>query len=394
MPRFHVASEEEILQGKVTDVYFLRAKEILKKKKIHRRVKAEFVVKKFPEGWPYGVLAGIEEASRLLSDLPVTVRAMPEGTLFGEWEPVMDIGGDYLDFMEYETALLGFLCQASGIATKASRFRKLAEERLLLSFGSRRVHPALAPMVERSAYLGGCDGVSSVKGASFIGIEPTGTMPHALILLLGSSEKAIRAFHQILDKKIKRVALIDTLADEKFEALEVAKALGKNLYGVRLDTPASRRGNFAEILKEVRWELDLRGYSHVKLIVSGGLDEENIPKLNPFADGYGVGTSISCAASVDFAMDIVEIEGKPLAKRGKSSGAKQVLRCQKCYHSLVVPTNKRPPKRCPCGGAQKGLLEKVVEKRKVRPLPHITQIRKYVLTQLSHYPLTEWKESR
>ncbi|MFH1858546.1 MAG: nicotinate phosphoribosyltransferase, partial [Candidatus Omnitrophota bacterium] len=177
----HLAKEQEILQGKVTDVYFIRAKEILRKKKIHRHVKAEFTVKKFPQNWGYGVLAGLEEALALLRRLPVTVWAMPEGTFFRAGEPVMVIGGDYLDFIEYETALLGLLCQASGIATKASRFRKLAEDRVVMSFGSRRVHPVLAPMVERSAYLGGCDGVSSVKGASRIGLQPVGTMPHSLV---------------------------------------------------------------------------------------------------------------------------------------------------------------------------------------------------------------------
>lgn len=391
---FHIAKEEEILKGKVTDVYFVRTKQILKRKKIHRRVKAEFVVKKFPHHWPYGVFAGVEEVRQLLSRLPVTVWAMPEGTLFRVGEPVLVIEGDYLDFLEFETALLGFLCQASGIATKASRLRKLARDRILLSFGSRRVHPTLAPMVERSAYLGGCDGVSSVKGASSIGIDPTGTMPHSLILLLGSSEEAIRAFHDTIDKKVKRICLVDTLSDEKFEAVRAAEVLGKDLFGVRLDTPSSRRGDFIEILKEVRWELDVRGHSHVKILVSGGLDEEDIPRLNPSVYGYGVGTSISCASSVDFAMDIVEIEGKPFAKRGKLSGFKAVLRCQKCFVSQVVPhQNASRFLRCPCGGKREELLEKLLEKRKkVRALPDVQKIRRYVLEQLPHFPLSSSDE--
>ena len=94
------------------------------------------------------------------------------------------------------------------------------------------------------------------------------------------------------------------------------------LYAVRLDTPASRRGNFYRIFEEVRWELDLRGFKHVKLFASGGLDEKEVMELKPLVDAFGVGTCISNAPVVDFAMDIMEIEGNPLAKRGKLSGAK------------------------------------------------------------------------
>ena len=87
----------------------------------------------------------------------------------------------------------------------------------------------------------------------------------------------------------------------------------------------------AKILDEVRWELDLRGFEDVKLIVSGGLDEGDIAELNPHCDGYGVGTAISNAKTIDLALDIVEIEGKPFTKRGKKSGRKQVLRCETCF---------------------------------------------------------------
>ena len=129
-----------------------------------------------------------------------------------------------------------------------------------------------------------------------------------------------------IDPKVRRVALIDTLQDEKFEAIRVAEALGKDLYAVRLDTPSSRRGDFFRILEEVRWELDIRGFEHVKILASGGIDEYEILKLNPLVDGYGVGTSIANAPVLSFALDIMEIEGRPMAKRGKRSGAKQVWR--------------------------------------------------------------------
>src|SRR5690606_28789475 len=142
---------------------------------------------------------------------------------------------------------------------------------------------------------------------------------------------------------VARIALIDTFQDEKFEALRVAEALGDRLWGVRLDTPGSRRGDFYRILEEVRWELDLRGFEHVKLIVSGGLDEDEVVRLRDLVDAFGVGTSISAAKPVDFAMDIVEIDGEPLAKRGKMSGAKEVWRCPATGAGRVLPLSFPPP---------------------------------------------------
>ena len=125
------------------------------------------------------------------------------------------------------------------------------------------MHPALAPMIDRSAYIGGCDGVSVVESAKFLGEKPVGTIPHALILVVGDPVKAFMMFDEVVDKDVRRIALVDTFGDEKFEALNAAEALGESLFAVRLDTPSSRRGNFRRIIEEVRWELDLRGYQEV-----------------------------------------------------------------------------------------------------------------------------------
>ncbi|MBI3009301.1 MAG: nicotinate phosphoribosyltransferase, partial [Candidatus Omnitrophica bacterium] len=226
---FHIATEQDIINGKVTDVYFVRTRQILEAEKVNKTVKAEFIVKEFPHGRKWGVLTGIDDACNLLKGKPLNVRGMKEGTIFREYEAVMTIEGKYLDFGIYETALLGLLCQSSGIATKAARCKKSAGERAVISFGSRRMHPALAPMIERNAFLGGCDGVSVVESAEDLGIEPTWTIPHALVLLMGDTVRAIQAFHKVIDKKVKRVALIDTFEDEKFGALNAAGALGKDL---------------------------------------------------------------------------------------------------------------------------------------------------------------------
>lgn len=379
---FHTAKDADIKKGMITDVYFARTAEILQKKGINKWTKAEIILKSFPRGWKWGVLAGIEEAATLLQGLPIHVEAMDEGTIFDINQPIMVLEGRYLDYAVYETALLGVLCQASGIATKAARCKKAAGGKMVISFGARRMHPAIAPMIERNAFIGGCDGVAVIKSAELIEEDPMGTMPHALILIMGDCVEATKAFHEVIDKKVKRVALVDTFFDEKEEAVRVAEALGKDLFAVRLDTPASRRGNFLEILKEVRWELDYRGYQHVKLFVSGGIDEEEILRLNPVVDAYGVGTSISNAPVMDFALDVVEIEEKPIAKRGKMSGAKKVLRCQSCRGSVILPLGA-PEVSCPCGGNYESLLKPLIKDGIiVRELPKVQTIRSKVLQEL------------
>jgi nicotinate phosphoribosyltransferase len=379
----HTASDAEIRGGRVFDVYFARTVEILRAKGVSKRVKAEIRLKSFPQpDWTFGVLAGIEEAAVLLEGQPVDVWAMDEGTIFAPSEPVLVIEGPYTEWAKYETALLGVLCQASGIATKAARCKRAAGDRPVISFGARRMHPALAPMIERNAFIGGCDGVAVSKAAELIDADPMGTIPHALVLVLGDTVEALRAFHEVVDPKVRRVALIDTLQDEKFEAIRVAEALGKDLYAVRLDTPSSRRGDFYQILDEVRWELDLRGFEHVKIMASGGIDEYEILRLNPLVDGYGVGTAIANAPVLSFALDIVEIEGRPVAKRGKHSGAKQVWRHPGLPKHTVLPAGKPAPIG-PDGRPAEPLLRPLVAGgRVVRDLPPPRAIRDSVLEQM------------
>ena len=390
---FHIASEPDIKAGQVSDVYFARTVQILRARGLTKRVKAEIRLKSFPQAdWSFGVLAGIEEAAGLLEGLPVDVWAMDEGTLFGPHQPVLVIEGTYVEWAEYETALLGLLCQASGIATKAARCKRAAGERQVISFGARRMHPALAPMIERNAFIGGCDGVAVTKSAELIDADPTGTIPHSLVLLFGDTVQALAAFNEVVDQKVRRVALIDTLQDEKFEAIRVAEALGKDLYAVRLDTPSSRRGDFFQILSEVRWELDIRGFEHVKILASGGIDEYEILKLNSLVDGYGVGTSIANAPVLSFALDIMEIEGRPMAKRGKRSGAKQVWRVPGTIDNIVLAAGKPAPVG-PDGRPAESLLKPLVVGGKiVRDLPPPRTLREYVLEQMAGIDIAAARE--
>jgi len=386
---FHIFSEEKIKKAAITDVYFERTIKIIREKNLDKVVAAEIRAKELPSDYKWAVLAGMEEALTLLEGLPVKVWAMPEGTLFHKMEPVLLIEGKYSDFAAYETCLLGFLCQASGIATRAARCKVLSEGKPVYHFGARRMHPGVTLMIDRASYIGGCEGVAVGESAKFLEEEPIGTIPHSLVLLAGDTLRSIKLFHQVIEPEVKRVALVDTLGDEKIETLRVAKEFGKDLFAVRIDTPASRRGNIFEMLKEIRWELDLRGYEHVKLFVSGGLNERKIHELNKVADAFGVGTWISNAPVVDFALDIVEIDGEPVAKKGKHSGKKQVWKCLSCGSTKVLPWNERLS-TCECGGETKPLLELMIDEGKIKePFPSSKKIREFVLHQLEKIDVSE-----
>lgn len=394
MRRFQIATEEEIKKGETTDVYFVRTNEILQKEGLtEQRVVAEVTTGSLPRDWDWAVLAGVEEAVHLMEGISVDVESLPEGSIFrpkdhrGTRLPVMTLEGRYLDFSLYETPLLGLLCQASGMATMAARVRKGAgKDSTILSFGIRRAHPVLAPMIDRACYLGGFDAVSSIIGARLLDLQPTGTMPHSLIVSIGDQVKAWKSFNKYMPKDVPRIALVDTYYDEKTESIMAAEALGKDLYGVRLDTPGSRRGDFAEIIREVRWELDARGFDKVKIFVSGGLDEHSVGRYaRAGADGFGVGSAVSSAPAVDFAMDIVEIEGRPVAKRGKLSWKKQVWRCKECLSTRVTRRSVNDHPDCPEGHGKMVLLSKeFLEKgRLIGPhLPKPIEIRESVLGQL------------
>ncbi|HMC36775.1 MAG TPA: nicotinate phosphoribosyltransferase, partial [Actinomycetota bacterium] len=139
---FNVASPDDIRNGRVTDVYFLRGEEVLKHEGADPRVVAEIRTTALPRDWRWGVLAGLDEALSLLDGHSLDVESLPEGSIFYVEEPVMVVSGRYLDFGVLETALLGLLCQASGIATMAARCRLAARDRPVFSFGARRMHPA------------------------------------------------------------------------------------------------------------------------------------------------------------------------------------------------------------------------------------------------------------
>ncbi len=314
--RLFSANNDEIKYGWTTDIYFIKTREILRDLGLDRTpVTAEVFAGKA------GMLAGVPEVKNLLKHTGAAVWALPEGELFGEKEVIMRIEGPYDDFGIYETALLGILASSSGWATAARKCVEAACGKRVICFGARHVHPAVAPVMERAAVVGGADGNSCILGARLAGIDPSGTVPHSVFLVVGDSVKVAETYHRVMPEGTPVVVLVDTFRDEAEEALRVADALGKSLNAIRLDTPGERGGVTPGLVREVRARLNQAGHSHVKILVSGGVTPERISTLSAAgAEAFGVGSYISGASAIDMTMDIKEVNGRPVAKRGRIPG--------------------------------------------------------------------------
>lgn len=322
--RLFSATHEEILGGLTTDIYFVKTLEILK----CLRMEGEVVTAEVFASQE-GLLAGVDEVSALLAGRGVEVWALPEGEPFAGREVVMRLTGPYDRFAQFETALLGILASSSGWASAAARCRAAAGAKRVICFGARHVHPAVAPVMERAAIVGGADGASCILGAKLAGREPVGTVPHAAFLIAGDTVRVAHAYRAAMPPGSPVVILVDTFKDEAEEALNVARAIG-DLQAIRLDTPGERGGVTPGLVREVRARLDQAGYGQVQILVSGGLDPERIELLGAAgADSFGVGSYISSAAPIDMTMDLKEVGGQPVAKRGRIPGRTENLRLRK-----------------------------------------------------------------
>lgn len=313
---FISAQHDEIANGLTTDIYFVKTMQILRHMGLEKtKVTAEIFARK------PGVFAGLQEATSLLAEADVELWAMEEGESFAAKEVVMRISGSYDQFGLFETPLLGILASSSGWATAAREIMSVSGDSPVTVFGARHLHPAVAPVMEHAALIGGVGGASCILGAKTAGLEPVGTAPHALFLIVGNTVAAALAYDECMPESSSRLILVDTFKDEAEESLLVAEALKDRLAGIRLDTPSERGGVSAELVREVRVRLDQAGYADVKIFVSGGLTPTRLAELKAAgASAFGVGSYISGAHPIDMTMDLKEINEKSIAKRGRIPG--------------------------------------------------------------------------
>jgi nicotinate phosphoribosyltransferase len=326
----YIADILQYCQGPACDVYFQRAADTLAGAGLDPPVTMEYF------GDRAGILCGMGDVLDLLRrslDGAGEVWALEDGAQMADREVVLRVTAPYSRFGRLETAVLGMLASCSGWATAARKIVEAAAGTRVISFGARHVHPLVGPIMEHAAVVGGCAGCATPLGAQRAGLAaPSGTMPHAMILIFGDTVQAGLAFDQHMPEDVLRIVLVDTFKDEVEESLRVAEAMGERLRGVRLDTPWERGRVTVDLVKEVRARLDLAGHGHVGIFVSGGLDAARVGQFAAAGapvDSFGVGMAIAAAPPIGFTADIKAVDGRPRTKRGRIPGLTPSPRLQR-----------------------------------------------------------------
>jgi nicotinate phosphoribosyltransferase len=324
---------DKMRQGYYSDKYFVRTREILKASGHSPNVTMQVF------GKSSAFLGGMDEAIAILklcSDdwNALTVHALYDGDRIEPWETVMLIEGPYDSFAHLETLYLGVLARRTRVGTNTRAVVEAARPRQIMFFPARHDHWLVQTGDGYAAHIAGAIGVSTDAQASWWGSSGIGTVPHALIASYnGDTVLATQKFAEYIDPEVQIITLVDYRNDCVGTSLEVARALGDRLWGVRIDTSENlvdtsiipMMGSFhptgvtPQLVWNVRHALDSEGFGHVKIVVSGGFTTEKIrsfeEQLVP-VDAYGVGSSLF-AGRFDFTADIVLVEGKPESKVGR-----------------------------------------------------------------------------
>jgi nicotinate phosphoribosyltransferase len=329
---------EKMRAGYYTDAYFNHVRSALLEDERHPRVVMQVFQKK--QSW----LGGMDEAIAILKLCSddwdeLTVHALYDGDRIEPYETVMTIEGDYTTFAHLETLYLGVLARRTLITTNVVHVLEAANGKPIIFMPARHDHHRIQTGDGYAAYIAGQVvgapiGVTTDEQASWWGGKGLGTVPHSLIASYGGNTVlAATKFAEWASADTNITVLVDFENNSLETALEVARALGPRLWGVRLDTSESlvdfslvdQMGDFKptgvneRLVWRVREALDRDGFERVRIVVSGGFDVEKISRFEQAGvpvDAYGVGSSL-IRGSNDFTADIVLTDGRPAAKFGR-----------------------------------------------------------------------------
>ncbi|GAC1393982.1 MAG: nicotinate phosphoribosyltransferase [Vulcanimicrobiaceae bacterium] len=329
---FHLPVEK-MRDGYYSDTYFNRARQILDLDNHHPVIRMQVFQRNS------AVLCGIDEALAILrlcaghreadgSWVPawprLRVEALFDGDHVDPYETVMTIEGDYAAFAHLETCYLGVLTRRTRIASNARDIVAAADGKQVLFFPARFDHHLVQTGDGYAAYISGALGVSTDANAEWWGAAGMGTVPHALIAAYdGDTVLATKKFAQYMEPTVNVISLVDFDNDCVTTSLEVARALGDRLWGVRLDTSGTivdqsivqQMGTFKptgvipQLVWNVRNALDAQGYNRVRIVVSGGFNAQKIrmfERAHVPVDAYAVGSAFfDRSGAFDFTADIV-----------------------------------------------------------------------------------------
>ncbi|RDI74151.1 Nicotinic acid phosphoribosyltransferase [Gaiella occulta] len=329
---------EKMREGYYTDAYFNHVRAALLADGRHPQVLMQVFQRK------HAMLGGMDEAIAILRLCShdwdaLTVHALHDGDRIEPWETVMTIEGDYTLFAHLETVYLGVLARRTLISTNTARVLEAAGGKPIIFMPARHDHHRVQTGDGYAAFVAGAMlgaeiGVTSDAQASWWGGRGVGTVPHALIAAYGGDTAlAATKFAAWAPEDFHITVLVDFENDSVRTALEVARALGPRLWGVRLDTSNQLvdrslwqemgdfdpRGVNERLVRKVRAALDAEGFDQVRIVVSGGFSVEKIEEFELRGvpvDAYGVGSSLIRGEN-DFTADIVVSDGRTTAKVGR-----------------------------------------------------------------------------
>jgi len=334
---------DKMRSGYYSDKYFNRAKEIMEADNHHPKVLMQVFQKNA------AVVGGIDEAIAILKLCSgyydpsgqfingweqLEVKALYDGDEIAPYENALTIEGDYALFAHLETDYLGVLARRTRVATNTKRVVEAANGKGVMFFPARFDHHLVQTGDGYAAYKSGALGVSTDAQAAWWGEEGLGTVPHGLIAAYGGDTAlATQKFAEYIDPSVNVISLVDFENDCVRTSLEVARALGPRLWGVRLDTSNTLvdksiqsmmsqfppTGVIPELVWNVRHALDAEGFNYVKIVASGGFNVEKIRRFEALqvpVDLYAVGSSLF-EGSFDYTADIVVMDGKECAKIGR-----------------------------------------------------------------------------
>lgn len=415
--------------GLMTDMYHPDAAYVSWRAGKNGQTTFDLYVRRAPFGGAYLLVAGLETALEFVRDFHYTeedirflaqvrdydpgfldelrrirftgeILAMPEGTVAFPNEPLLRVTAPFREALLIESGLLNAINLATLIATKASRVVWAAQGRRVAEFAFRRAQEPF--VVTRSSYIGGCASTSFLAAAFEYRLQATGTIPHALVQLFDSEEEAFAAVAESFNRY---TLLLDTYDPRRaiHTAVDVAQRYqeshGHTLAAVRLDS-----GDLLEDAKYVRRVLDQVGLDHVRILLSGDLDEFAIAELleqGAPVDGFGVGTSLGVGAgSIEHGVtggalggvykEVLYVDENGTAQpriklAGEKStwpGRKEVYRIGSFEEDIVqLDWEPRPP-----GGRR--LLKPVVRNGEILPgsLPPLSEIRELAEQNLRELP--------
>ncbi len=335
---------DRLRDGYYSDAYFTLTKELLEAEGRHPHVTMQVFQRQD------AVLGGVDEAVALLKHCAgrrtsegvwvpgydeLEVQALYEGDTIEPWETVMTIEGDYSLFVHLETVYLGSMARRTLVMKNVREVVEAAGGKQILFFPARHDHWLVQTGDGWAAHVAGAIGVSTDAQASWWGGTGIGTVPHGLIAAYGGDTvTAARAFADRFAERMNVTVLVDFQNDSMAAAIEVADALGDDLWGVRLDTSEklvdaglerelgddAPPGVNVALARSVRRALDDAGHGRVRIVCSGGFDADRIRHFEAEeapVDAYGVGSSLLRGQN-DFTADVVLLDGHDVAKVGRA----------------------------------------------------------------------------